>query len=222
MHKIINDLPIIDRPREKLLKYGPEKLSDSELMANILRTGQKGENAIELSTRVLKVVSQKGYSQIKYNDFANLSGLGPTKTSQIISCIELGKRYFTNKKFQIYMGPEDVWKELKDIAAMKKEHFIVLYLDSRNQEIKREIVSIGTLNSSLVHPREVFESAVKNLAASIMLAHNHPSNNPNPSEADIDITKRLIKCGRILGIEVLDHVIVSKDGYFSFKDHALM
>jgi len=181
----IKDLPKIERPREKLIKYGPGHLTNSELLAIILRSGKKGENVVELANKILK--------KYKAENLPNL-----------------------------YLKPEDVWKELKDIRDHKKEHFIIFFLDSRNQEIKREVVSIGSLNASLVHPREVFEPAVKNLAAQVILAHNHPSGDTEPSEDDLALNKRLEGAGKILGIEVVDHIIVGQKGYLSFKEKGLM
>lgn len=131
-------------------------------------------------------------------------GLGPAKACEIIACFELGKRLLKGKKARIYLKSKEVWEELKDIRDNKKEHFVILYLDSRNQEIKREIISVGSLNANLVHPREVFEPAVKNLAAQIILAHNHPSGNPEPSEDDLTITKRVVEAGKIMGIKVIE------------------
>jgi len=134
----------------------------------------------------------------------------------------LGKRLLKDKKAQIYLSPKEVWEELKDLRDHKKEHFVIFYLDSRNQEIKRDIISIGSLNANLVHPREVFEPAVRNLAAQVLLAHNHPSGNPEPSEDDLEITKKLVESGKILGIEVIDHIIVVKNGFLSFKEKNLI
>ena len=133
---------------------------------------------------------------------------------------EIAKR-FAGKKTHIYLKPRDIWEELRDIRGLKKEHFVVFFLDTKNQEIKREIVSIGTLNYNLVHPREVFEPAVKHLAGSIIIAHNHPSGCLEPSDDDIALTKRLIQAGKILGIEVLDHVIVTKESFTSMKSKGL-
>lgn len=134
---------------------------------------------------------------------------------------ELAKR-FSGKRPGIYLKPRDIWEELRDIREQKKEHFVVFFLDTRNQEIKREIISIGTLNYNLVHPREVFEPAVKNLAASVIVAHNHPSGCLEPSDEDLSLTKRLTQAGKLLGIELLDHVIVAKTGFSSFKEKGLI
>jgi len=219
---MIKDLPKVERPREKLLQYGPERLSNSELLAIILGSGRRGENVIDLAKRVLKRYRTENLPNLTLNELKNFNGLGPAKASEIIACFELGKRVLRDKVARLYLKPEDVWRELKDLRGCKKEYFVVFYLDSRNQEIKREIISIGSLNANLAHPREVFEPAVKNLAAQIILAHNHPSGNPDPSEDDLKINKRLTEAGKILGIEVLDHIIVTKDRYLSFKEKGLI
>ena len=218
----IKDLPKIERPREKLMKYGPEKLSNSELLAILLRSGKKGENVIELANKILKKFGTNELPNLTFNDLKDYSGLGPAKSCEIIACFELGKRLLKDKKAQIYLSPKEVWEELKDLRDHKKEHFVIFYLDSRNQEIKREIVSVGSLNANLVHPREVFEPAVRNLAAQVILAHNHPSGDTEPSEDDLELTKRLVESGKILGIEVIDHIIVVKNGFLSLKEKNLI
>jgi len=148
--------------------------------------------------------------------------LGSAKACEIVACFELGRRLLHNKKSQIYFTPKDVWQELKDIRDNKKEHFVIFFLDARNQEIKREIISIGSLNANLVHPREVFEPAIRHTAAQIIVAHNHPSDDAEPSEEDKTITQRLIEASKILGIDIIDHIIVTKNNYFSFKEHKLI
>jgi DNA repair protein RadC len=220
--KIMKNIPKIDRPREKLIQYGPEKLSNSELLALLLRSGNKDINAIELAGEILKKFGAKKLPNLNFKDLNKISGLGPAKACEIIACFELGKRLLKDKKAQIYLTPKEIWEELRDLRNHKKEHFVIFYLDSRNQEIKREIISIGSLNANLVHPREVFEPAVRNLTAQIILAHNHPSGDPTPSEDDLEITKRLVEAGKILGIEVIDHIIVAKDNFFSFKEKDLI
>ncbi len=198
--KTIKDLPKVERPREKLIQYGPEKLSNSELLAILLSSGKKGENVIELASKILKRFSKDKLPNLTFNDLKNYSGLGPAKACEIIACFELGKRLLKDKKVKIYLTPKEIWEELKDLRDHKKEHFVIFYLDSRNQEIKREIISVGSLNANLVHPREVFEPTVRHLAAQIVLSHNHPSGDPGPSEDDLEITKRLVEAGKILGI----------------------
>jgi DNA repair protein RadC len=218
----IKDLPKVDRPREKLEKYGPEKLSNSELLAILLGTGTKGINVVELSNKILKKFSGNGLSKATLRELKSTFGLGTAKASEIVACFELGRRLLQNKQSALIFSPEDVWNELKDIRGNKKEHFIIFFLDTRNQEIKRETISVGSLNASLVHPREVFEPAIKHLASHVIIAHNHPSGNTDPSEEDISITKRLSEAGNLLGIELVDHVIVGKSGYASFKERGLL
>jgi len=220
--KTIKDLPKVERPREKLMQYGPGKLSNSELLAIVLRSGKKGENVIELANKILKRFSKDELPNLTFNDLKDYPGLGPAKACEIVACFELGKRLLKDKKAEIYLKPREIWEELKDLRDHKKEHFVIFYLDSRNQEIKREIVSVGSLNANLVHPREVFEPAVRHLAAQIVLAHNHPSGDPEPSEDDLEITKRLVETGEILGIKVVDHIIITKTGFISFKDKNLI
>jgi len=217
----IKDLPKIERPREKLEKYGPEKLSNSELLAVILGSGTKGMNVVQLAKKILKSFGDN-LTKVSVKELKSTFGLGSAKACNIIACFELGKRMLKNKKTVLLITPQEVWRELKDIRDNKKEHFVVFYLDARNQVIKREVISIGTLNANLVHPREVFEPAVKNAAAQIIIAHNHPSGDREPSEDDLGITKRLVEAGKILGIEIIDHIIVTKEGFLSFKEKNLI
>ena len=220
--KTIKELPKIERPREKLMQYGLEKLSNSELLAILLRSGKKGENVVELANKILKRFRKDELPNLTFNDLKDYSGLGPAKACEIVACFELGKRLLKDKKAEIYLKPKEIWEELKDLRDLKKEHFVIFYLDSRNQEIKREIISVGSLNANLVHPREVFEPAVRHLAAQVILAHNHPSGDPEPSEDDLEITKQLTESGKILGIKVIDHIIITKTGFISFKEKNLI
>jgi len=209
----IKDLAKVDRPREKLVKYGTDKLNTAELLAILLRTGTKELNVIKLANKILKTWPGEKLQSIGITDLKSIHGIGETKACEIIAMLELGRRLLKNKQSVLLLSPQDVWNELRDIRDHKKEHFVVFYLDSRNQEIKREIISVGTLNTNLVHPREVFEPAIKNNAAQIIIAHNHPSGDSEPSPEDVAITKRLIEAGKILGIDILDHIVVSKNGY---------
>ncbi len=218
----IKDFQKVDRPREKLKKYGTGKLSDKELLAIILSSGIKGKNVIELSKEILNEVKKVGIENINNESFKNIKGLGDTKTNQIISFIELGRRLLKNKKAELIMSPKDVWEKMEDLRDSKKEHFVIFFLDSRNQIIKREIISVGTLNSSLVHPREVFEPAIRYSTSQIIISHNHPSGLLKPSEEDLSMTKRLLEAGKILGIDILDHIIVCKDEYKSLRENNLI
>jgi len=222
--KTIKELPEFERPREKLIKKGTRALKKEELLAIILRTGLKGKNAIEIANDILEKYGNKKLLDVSYEELRNMRGVGPTKATQILAAIELGSRLFKEKsEKEVYINSsQDVIKETEYIKENKKENFVALYLDARNKLIHKETVSIGTINANLVHPREVFEPAVRHLAAQIVLAHNHPSGDPEPSEDDLAITKRLVESGKILGIEIFDHIIVVKNGFFSFKDEGLI
>lgn len=222
--KTIKELPEFERPREKLTKKGARALKKEELLAIILRTGLKGKNAVEVAEDILKKYGDKKLLDASYEELRNIRGVGPTKAVQILAAIELGSRLFKEKsEKEVYINSsQDVTKETEHIKENKKENFVVLYLDARNKLIYKETVSIGSLNANLVHPREVFEPAVRNLAAQIILAHNHPSGDPEPSEDDLVITKRLVEVGKIMGIEINDHIIVTKNGFFSFKEKNLI
>lgn len=211
----LKDTPVADRPREKMEKYGPGKLSDAELLAILLRTGTKDLNVLKLAQKVLQKFENDKFIDITIDELKTIHGLGSVKACEIIACFELGRRMLKDKKSSILLSPGDVWGRMEDVRGSKKEHFVVFYLDNRSQEIQREIISVGTLSESLVHPREVFESAIKNNAASIIVAHNHPSGDLKPSQADIEITKKLIQAGKILDIKVVDHVIVSNTSFLS-------
>jgi len=222
--KTIKELPEFERPREKLTKKGARALKKEELLAIILRTGLKGKNAVEVAEDILEKYGDKKLLDASYEELRNIRGVGPTKAVQILAAIELGSRLFKEKsEKEVYINSsQDVTKETEHIKENKKENFVVLYLDARNKLIYKETVSIGSLNANLVHPREVFEPAVRNLAAQIILAHNHPSGDPEPSEDDLVITKRLVEVGKIMGIEINDHIIVTKNGFFSFKEKNLI
>ncbi|MFZ2975280.1 MAG: DNA repair protein RadC [Candidatus Moraniibacteriota bacterium] len=218
----IKDIPRIDRPREKMEKYGPGKLSDSELLAIILRSGTKDLSVVEISKKILRKFGREGISQASFSELKKTFGLGPVKSAEILACFELGRRFLNGKKTELILSPRDTWENLKDIRDNKKEHFVVFYLDTRNQKIQREIISVGILNANLIHPREVFEPAIRHCAAQIIICHNHPSGDVNPSQDDLEITKRLVEAGNILGIEITDHVIVSENSFLSLKCEGLL
>lgn len=218
----MKELPRLSRPREKLSHYGPEKLSNSELLGILLRTGMTGVTAVELAERMLHRYSGKLLPGMKVSELRDCLGIGPAKACEIVACFELGRRLLKEKVAALCLSPEAVWQEMKDIRDNKKEHAVVFYLDAKHQEIKREIISVGILTSTLVHPREVFESAVRHSAAQIILSHNHPSGSLEPSNDDIRLTKRLASAGQILGITLLDHVIVTNTSYVSLRAHGLM
>ena len=217
----IRDLPKIELPREKLEKYGAKKLADYELLALILGSGVKGVNVLNLSEKVLKIIADKKKDKITFDDLLKCRGLGEVKAAQVIAVLELSFRLFSNIKRGV-ITPEDVWKLSVDFRAGKREHVVAFYLDTQHCIIERQIISIGTLSTSLVHPREVFEPAVVLHAAFVIVVHNHPSDNVEPSLEDREVTSRLVESGRILGIELIDHIIVSKTEWMSFKDKKLL
>jgi len=212
----IKDLPRVDRPRKKLEKYGPDKLSNPELLAVLLGSGIKGLNVLSLSKRIVKLIGEIGVNKVSLEKLLEERGLGKAKALQVIAALEFSKRMNLDKKLEI-LSAEDVWKLCADIRASKKEHFVAFYLDTQSKLIERQIISIGTLNASLIHPREVFEPAVALHAASVIVAHNHPGGDLEPSPEDSAATKRLAEAGKILGIEIIDHVIVAEAGFFSLK-----
>ncbi len=218
----IQDISKIDMPREKLERYGVEKLHNADLLAIILGTGRKGENVLELSRRILRLFPPEKFLNLTLSEIKKIKGVGISKASQIIACFELGKRFLKGKATILLLSPREVWDEMKEIRDNKKEHFAVFFLNVRNQIIKKEIISIGTLNTSLVHPREVFEPAIRYSTAQIIISHNHPSEDSTPSEEDILITRKLAQAGKILGIEILDHVIVTKKDFFSMKEKGMI
>jgi len=210
-----------ERPRERLIKNGAWALSDSELLAIILRTGSKQENVINLSQRILGEYNIKQLSQINITQLMKVHGIKESKAAQILACFEIARRlesFNTVEKPKI-SSPEDVYRRLfPRMREQKKEMFIELCLDTKNQILKEEVISVGSLNANVVHPREVFKLALTESAAHIIVAHNHPSGDPTPSREDIEITKKLVETGNIMGITVLDHVIIGDGRHFSLKE----
>lgn len=222
MEGTMKAMPRVERPREKLIQYGPEKLSNAELLAILLRSGKKGEHVVAMAKRILQTVSLAKIPHTPFAELRKIAGLGPAKACEVVACFELGKRLLKEKQYVLLMSPEDVWRQMKDIRDNKKEHFVIFYLDARQQEIKRDIISVGTLTNALVHPREVFEPAIRHVAAQVIISHNHPSGSLLPSEADKLLTERLQAAGRILGIQLIDHVIVTKKSWMSFREESLL
>ena len=203
---------------------GVENLKDSELLAILLRTGKAGKNVIEVASQILTKHSKKRLLQMTYQDLVKIGGIDSAKASTLLAAFELAKRALevNNTSLPTIVTPKDVVAQLTDLRHNKKEHFIALYLNARNQLVHKETISMGTLNANLVHPREVFEPALKHSAAGIMVAHNHPSGDPKPSEDDLEITKRLAEVGKMMGIELLDHVIIATNSHFSFKEEGYL
>ncbi len=217
----IKDLPKLERPREKLERYGLIKLMDHELLATIIGTGIKGINVVSLSKKIIEVIKEIGPEKITVNELAKIKGLGKIKSAKIISAIEIGRRLYY-KQPEIILTPEKIFELCSDIRDQKREHFAVFLINSRNFLIKREIISIGTLNEGIANPREIFESALQNGACSIIVVHNHPSGEVSPSDEDRMITDRIKEAGSILGIELKDHIILTGSQYWSFSQKGLI
>jgi DNA repair protein RadC len=222
----IHDLPKPERPRERLKNFGAEALSAQELLSLVIGRGIPKKSVVSIAQELLiKFGNIKAISQATIEELSQIKGIGFAKAAQIKACFELGKRQDLEpelKDFDI-KDPQSIVKAIQlSIKDKAKEHFKLILLNTRNKIIGISTISIGTLNSNLVHPREVFKEAISHTAASVVFAHNHPSGDPEPSEDDLTITKRLTEAGKILGIEVLDHIIIAKNGFFSFREKGLI
>lgn len=222
----IHDLPKSERPRERLQKFGVEALSSQELLSLILGRGVPGESVSITSQRLLSTFGNiKAISEASIEELADIKGIGLAKAAQIKACFELAKRQDLEpdlKEFHV-KSPESVVRAVRaSIKDKAKEHFKLIMLTTRNKIIGISTISVGTLDANLVYPREVFKDAISHNAAFVILVHNHPSGDCEPSEDDLEITKRLVDAGKILGIEVLDHIILTKDRFLSFKEKELI
>ncbi len=223
----IKELPMTERPREKLYSYGPGALSNEELLAIIIRTGNKNDTAIDLARKIL---SSDGRGLVHLRDTSlqslmEVKGVGQCKAAQILAAIEIGKRisyHHALNKVKINDPSTIANLYMDEMRYLQKEHFKIILLDTKNQIIVTEEISVGTLNASIVHPRDVFRAAIKRNANSMILIHNHPSGDPTPSNEDINITNRLIDGGNLIGIKVLDHIIIGDNRYISFKEKNLI
>lgn len=218
----IKEIPLLERPRERLINVGKENLSDKELISIILKTGLKGKNVNDISLEILNNYKLSDLKEIRVNDLIKIKGIGKTKATELVAAIELGKRIFLkeeNKKIKLDT-PKLIWKDSKYLFTGKKqEHFYCYYFDTKQNLIERKLLFIGTSNSSTVHPREIFKEAYKLSASSIICIHNHPSNEATPSKEDIEFTKKIMETGKIQGIPVLDHIIVTESNFYSFYEH---
>ena len=224
---LIKDIPDKERPRERLLKYGSQSLSNEELLAIIIKNGTKGMSSKDLAIQVLqKVGTLSNFKNITSHSLDKIKGLGQVKKLELLACVELGKRMFLEKeniKKKQYVNPSFIYEDnLYLFDNLKQEYFYVMYLDAKKNLIERKLLFMGTIDRSLVHPREVFKYAYLCSASSFICMHNHPSGCVMPSKADISITKTLQEVGNIQGIPLLDHIIVSDNSYFSFYENHLM
>jgi len=201
-----------DRPREKIKTKGVKSLTNEELVMAIIGSGSRHADVTKISRNLTKVLRENS-GRVTYEDLEKVTGMGPAKVSQLVATFELANRYTESEQKNVIDSPEKILPYLEDIRDKKQEYFVLITLDGANRVIKKRIITIGTLTASLVHPREVFAPAIEDRAASIIVAHNHPSGNLDPSSADIEITKRVRKAGELLGINMIDHIIVAKSGY---------
>ena len=227
-YQTIKYWPEADRPREKLLAKGSHSLSETELLAIILRNGNAstGESAIDHARLLLnKFGGLKGIDDASASEIAAIKGIGPAKIAQLKACLEIGKRIGSQKweAGQPLHSAEDVYQHFREnLGREKRELFYVVLLNNKNRKMREVKISEGSLTASLVHPREVYNPVIRESAAGVIFVHNHPSGDPSPSAEDIDITKRLKEVGDVMGVRVLDHVVIGHDRYFSFNDKGML
>ncbi|WP_456274910.1 RadC family protein [Bacillus sp. AK031] len=219
---MIRDYPTDERPRERMVQSGPASLSNQELLAIILRTGTKSESVLQLSNRVLTTFEGlRLLKEASLEEITDINGIGLAKAVQIMAAVEIGRRIANleyDDRYSIRSPEDGANYVMNDMRFLSQEHFVCLYLNTKNQVLHKQTIFIGSLNASIVHPREVFKEAFRRSAASIICIHNHPSGDPTPSREDIEVTKRLAECGKIIGIEVLDHLIIGEKKYVSLKE----
>lgn len=215
----VMEMPPFERPREKMEEKGSEALSDLELLSVLISAGTPTRPVFDIASDLLELLDKKPDATIM--DMANIRGMGKAKSSQIAAALELGRRR-TRKSGSTITSPKDIFYEVRHYAYRTQEQFIVLALNGAQEIIDIFTATIGLVNKTLIHPREVFSEPIKRRAASIAIAHNHPSGQLIPSEEDVNVTNRLVQAGKILGIKVLDHIVFSKDGYYSFLEHSMI
>jgi len=220
--KKMRDLPTADRPREKLAKKGVAALSETELVEAIIGRGTIHRDVRAVARDICDAIRKNGCLP-SYEDIRNIKGVGQTKAAQVMACFELGRRHYMEKNStRKILKPEDVLPLVDDIRAHRQEHFICIWLNGAGELLGKRVITVGLVNHSLVHPREVFSDAITDRAASIICVHNHPSGSLEPSSQDIAITRQLRDAGTTLGIPLLDHIIVTKDGFISLKEKGML
>lgn len=223
---LIKEMPLHERPRERLMKYGADSILTHELIAIVFRTGHLKLSALELAKQLLyQYDSLKELAHAPIQEYQSISGIGSSKAVELKAAFELGRRSVreTFPKKLTLTSPEAIFQFLKDKYELKtQEHLIALYLNTKGELIKQEVLFIGSLNTSVIHPRDIFKHAVLNSAASIVIVHNHPSGDPTPSKPDIDVTKVIASNGSMMDIPLLDHIILGRDRYFSFKEKGVL
>jgi DNA repair protein RadC len=218
--KTIKDMPQHSRPREKLRERGATALSDEELVAAILGRGIEGVDIVTMSRNVARLIREHK-EDLSVDHLTSVPGMGLAKAAQILSAFELARRYLVKETAKI-RNTQDILPLVADIAGKRQEYFVCISLNGANEVIEKRIVTIGLVNSSQIHPREVFADVIADRAAAVIFAHNHPSGDPKPSDIDAKTHKQLTEARKILGLRILDHVIVTKKGYFSFQEQGLI
>lgn len=223
---LIRDLPAEERPRERLLKFGPERLSNRELLALLLKTGTKDQSVFLLADKLMSHFgSLRELACASHEEMCLIKGIGPAKAGDIMAAFELAKR-LSDTRLQVQEvvnSPADAASFVQcEMSLFDKEHFVILMLNTKHRIIAKKVISIGHLNASLVHPREMFKEIIRRSSAAVILAHNHPSGDPTPSEDDVNITKRLSEAGNLLGIQVLDHIIIGDNCFTSLREKGLL
>ena len=225
---MVKDLPIDERPREKLLAAGPSFLSNTELLAILLRTGTRQDSVLRLAEEILARYKDQGLTAMIHmapQELAGIRGIGMAKAATVLAAVELGRRLSEKaaEKREVVHGPEDAAHyAMPHFRYERKEHFAVLLLNTKNHILAMPTVSVGSLSASIVHPREVFQTAIQYAAAAMILLHNHPSGDPSPSREDIAVTERLVKAGKIMDIPVLDHIILGDNKFISLKEKGMV
>lgn len=212
----------IQRPREKLTTVGQSNLTNQELVTLILGSGTQQFPAAKVAQLLLHNVSLPSLAITSLAQLQQIQGIGASQASRVLACVELGRRIFTTSPSLHILSSEQAVKQASNIRHHQREHLLGLYLNARQELVHQETITIGGLNYTNVSPRDVFAAALSLPAAFVILIHNHPSGNPQPSQADFEVTERLMAAGQLLGIEVLDHLVVTKDSYYSFKESGLL
>ncbi|MBB6674239.1 RadC family protein [Cohnella nanjingensis] len=219
---LLKEVPTEERPRERMQRHGPAALSHAELLAILLRTGSRAESAVHLAQRILNENGGlRWLAGRSWDELIHIRGIGPAKAIELQAAVELGRRVARSRLPEMprISRPQDAADLLmEELRHLREEHFVVLFLNTKNQVVGRETLSIGSLNASVVHPREVFRAAIRRSSASILCAHNHPSGDPTPSPEDLQLTRRLSEAGELIGIELLDHLVIGDNRYVSLKE----
>jgi DNA repair protein RadC len=217
----MKDVPLQDRPREKIAKRGVSVLSDNELIEAILGKGTRTRDVRMISQEICGLLKDWGQT-LRYEDLCAIDGIGPGRASQIMACFEMGRRYFETVAASRVTKPEDILPLVAHLRDKRQEHFICITLNGAGEVLGNRVITVGLLNHSLVHPREVFADAITDRAASVICVHNHPSGSLEPSSQDIAITAQLKEAGSLIGIQLVDHVIVTRTGHMSLRERGLV